>query len=359
MEFYIACSAPEATNLAESVLMLRTAHERALQNCSVDVANLILQRIFCSDVYTQAPQIEQLWPTPPLTQRIYIGQPPLDSAFCSMQCYHIPHIVKKNVDAEGNLLVQHGAYTSLWTLAYPELKDTSENQCATVIAQTEVALLAHKMCLNQHTLRTWYYVRDVDNNYAGMVRSRTARYEALGLTPQTRFIASTGIEALAPRPHVLVHLHAHSMTGLIPEQVTYLKALSHLSPTHIYGVNFERATLVRFGDRRHCRISGTASIDAGGKVVHAGDVVGQLHRTLENIEALLDEGGMKLEHLQSAIVYLRDGHDYRRIAPLLEKLLPAHCAVNVVQGSVCRPDWLVEMEGEAVMPDTAPYPSFC
>ena len=68
----------------------------------------------------------------------------------------------------------------------------------------------------------------------------------------------------------------------VSEQITYLSALDHLSPTHVYGVTFERAWL-----RRPQRVHlGTASTIGTGDPA-SGDVVRQLERTLENVEALL------------------------------------------------------------------------
>lgn len=214
------------------------------------------------------------------------------------------------------------------------------------------------MSLERHVHRTWYYVRDIDNNYAGMVHSRVRAYEAAGLMPTTHFISSTGIEAQAPNPHALVTLRSQAISGLKSEQVSYLKALDFLSPTHAYGVNFERATRITYGDRQHCHISGTASIDSEGRVLHNGDVVRQCERAVRNIEALLHEGSMELRHMASAIVYLRDGHDYGRIAPVLHAAFPPECALIVTRAAVCRPDWLIEIEGEAVAQCDAPYPNF-
>ena len=53
--------------------------------------------------------------------------------------------------------------------------------------------------------------------------------------------------------------------------------------------DFERGTSVEYGDRRHLFISGTASIDHRGEVVHVGDVREQTRRMWENVEKLLEE----------------------------------------------------------------------
>ncbi len=357
-EFYFSFHAPVADSPQDAVLALRAACLSRLDEAGLRPESLVLLRFFCSDVYTQAPLVERLWPLDVPCQRVCIGQAPLDSAFLSLQAYCVDGPVEKRLEDDGSLVLRHGVWESLWTLDYPPAPADSESQSDAVIASLREKLQRRGMTLERDVIRTWYYVRDVDNNYAGMIRSRVRHYEASGLTPQTHFIASTGIEADAPRPDVLIWLHSHAEKGLQPDQVTWLKAEDHLSPTHVYGVNFERATRVVYGDRAHCRISGTASIDREGHVLHKGDVLRQFERAVENVEALLHEGGMELRHLQAATIYLRDAHDYPRLAPLVRKLLPADCAVNVTRGPVCRPDWLVEIEAEAVAPWNSPFPSF-
>lgn len=268
-----------------------------------------------------------------------------------MQLWAFPSTEKKRLP-EGGLQLRHGDYIMLLQESFPSAGGSSELQTNEVIQKCLNVLADQDMILCENVLRTWYYTRDVDNNYAGMIRSRTRCYEAQGLTPETHFIVSTGIEAHAQRPEVLSWLVMRAGAGLDQRQISYLQALDYLSPTHVYGVNFERAITVQYGDRRHCHLSGTASIDREGKVVHVGDVIGQMQRTLINITALLREGNMELEHLRSCIVYLRDGHDYLRVRHLLAEKLPPDCSINFVLASVCRPDWLIEIEGEAIAPIT-------
>ena len=104
------------------------------------------------------------------------------------------------------------------------------------------------MDIHKNLVRTWYYLRDIDNNYAGMIRARVKVYEQEGLKPDSHFVASTGIQGNSPWPHALVGLHAHSIDGLEQEQIHYLKALTHLCPTNDYEFDFK--------DRIHqCTIS--------------------------------------------------------------------------------------------------------
>lgn len=356
-ELYFSCYSPAAHSPESAIKQLRQNFLFCLGERKFDVSDVVFLRFFCSDVYTHAPLLKSLWPQDNPCQRIYVGQAPLDSTFISLQAYCVRR-AQKALDEDGSLLVRHGSYRSLWTLDYPSVPAHSHAQSDAVITSFQDKLRRHGMTLQQHVIRTWYYIRDVDNNYAGMVKSRVSHYEACGLTPDTHFIASTGIEACAPQPNVLVWLHGHAELGLQPEQITYLMASEHLSPTHVYGVNFERATRIVYGDRTHCHISGTASIDHAGTVLHPGDVTKQFERAVENVEALLCEGSMSLRDLKAATIYLRDSHDYTRIAPIVKALLPSDCAVNITHGPVCRPEWLVEIEGEAIAPCQSDFPPF-
>lgn len=359
-ELYFSCFSSSLPSPEAVIQQLRRDFLRSLEEAEYDLSSVMFIRFFCSDVYTQMPMLEKTWADIPC-QRIFIGQTPLDSSHVSLQVYCLRNAVKKSLDEDGSLLVQHGPYQSLWTLDYPSLPAAPTTSCAqanTVIASFQKKLRRYGMTLQDHALRTWYYVRDIDNNYAGMIKSRLVHYEACGLTQHTHFIASTGIEACAHRPDVLTWLHAHAERGLQPDQITYLKALDHLAPTSTYGVNFERATRVVYGDRMHGHISGTASIDHEGVVLHKGNVVRQFERAVENVDALLREGDMSLQQLKAATIYLRDSCDYPRIAPLAKALLPPDCAVNITRGPVCRPDWLVEIEGEAIAPHCSCFPAF-
>jgi enamine deaminase RidA (YjgF/YER057c/UK114 family) len=209
---------------------------------------------------------------------------------------------------------------------------------------------AEEFSLDTECQRTWFYVNDIDNNYAGMVRGRNEVFARHGLTAQTHFIASTGIAGRSANHVAPVTFHAYAIRGLRPGQVRYIHGASHLNPTAEYGVAFERATAIDFADRRLTLVSGTASIDCHGQILHLGDIQGQTRRMVENVEVLLAEAGAKLEEMLHAVVYLRDGADYPAVAALLRELLPASVPTIIVQAPVCRPGWLIEMECMAFTP---------
>ena len=198
--------------------------------------------------------------------------------------------------------------------------------------------------LKTHCVRTWIYVRDIDANYAGLVKARNDVFAEEGLSHDTHYIASTGIGGATEGRNAVVAIDFVTRPDIRESDKTYLKALSHLSPTHDYGVAFERG--VRLSDGQ-VFISGTASIDHHGHVLHEGDVVAQTDRLLENIEVLLREGGSDFGHVPYFVIYLRDISDYRVIDTYMQERFPAIPRI-ILEARVCRPAWLIEMECETI-----------
>lgn len=212
--------------------------------------------------------------------------------------------------------------------------------------------------LKDNCLRTWFFVRDIDNNYKGVVQGRNSVFAREGLTSDTHFIVSTGIEGQAALPSRLVAFNAFADTRIEASQIRYLYGKTHLNPTYEYGVAFERATAVDYADRRHVYVSGTASIDNKGRIVAPGDITAQAERMLENIGVLLAEGDCGWEDVAHMTVYIRDIADYAAVNDIMAHRFPAVPKV-IVLAPVCRTGWLIETECMAVKnadnPDYEPY----
>ena len=108
-------------------------------------------------------------------------------------------------------------------------------------------------------------------------------------------------------------------------------------------MSFERGTRLHTDQGQTFFISGTASIDKHGKALYVGDIQRQTGRLLENISALLHDGGATMRDVQYFYVYLRDPSDRDVVESFLRKAYPDIPYV-LLQGKVCRPEWLVEME---------------
>ncbi len=305
---------------------------------------LVFKRYFLSDSANQAPLMRK----ESHCAVSIIQQPPLDGSKLAVWLYFQRGTTVRNDN--GVIVSEHNGYRHLWLMDLHEHKGDSAWQTESLLVRYEELLENFNATLADHCIRTWFFVRDVDTQYAGMVRARLDNFLSQGLTPQTHYISSTGIGGLPADTRALIQLGTYALTGFEPAQQQYLRALTHLNATIEYGVTFERGTLLRFGDRAQAYISGTASIDHQGAVVHVGDIVRQTERMWENVEALLAEADMNMaEHVAQIIVYLRDMADYTTVSRLFTERFP-HIPTVITLAPVCRPEWLIEMECIALAP---------
>ncbi len=313
----------------------------------------VFKRYFLSDA---ANQIDALRsgenPYPPCATSI-VQQPPLDGGKVALWVYLLSLADGQVVPFEDGVTADHNGYRHIWT-AYGSSPDgDSARQTETLLNRYGQRLGQFGCTLENDCVRTWFFVQNVDVNYAGVVRARRELFERHGLTPQTHYIASTGIEGRHADPNRLVLLDAYAVKGLRPGQQVYLHAKDHLNPTYEYGVTFERGVRLRYGDRSHILLSGTASIDNRGEIVAPQDIEGQTVRMLENVEALLAEAGASAADLAQMIVYLRDPADYPAVRKIFEQRYEAVPRL-FVHAPVCRPGWLIETECIAVREDENP-----
>lgn len=324
------------------VARIQQAEKILLDMEDVQGASIVFKRYFLSDATNQVPVIQEN----DACTVSYIQQPPLDGSKVAVWLY-----LQKGTEVvpmNNSTVVRHNGYQHVWTFG---LMDSTS---ATSYMQTWQTLFIYidilklfQATLEKNCVRTWFFVRDVDTQYGGLVKSRRECFVEQGLTPETHYIASTGIGGTPSDPKALVQLDSYAMTGFEPEQQRYLYGLSHLNRTIEYGVTFERATLMQYGDRNHVYISGTASINNKGEVMHVGNVQQQTLRMWENVETLLNEGGMSYDDVMQIIVYLRDSADYEMVKRMFEQKFPQIPTVFTL-APVCRPTWLIEMECMAV-----------
>jgi len=321
---------------------LKAIHDTRDKILSDAPATIIFQRYFLSDAANQADIIREALDKMKDIPTSIIQQPPLDGSKVALWIY----LHKGAVYSDSHII--HNGYEHLWTGNKYEDTGIVYQQSENILTDYNNYLTSNGCTLKDNCIRTWFFVQDVDTNYADFVKARKDYFDQSGLTANTHYIASTGIEGRNDSLPSLVSMDVYSIKGISQEQITYLHALSHLSPTNIYGVTFERGVAVQYGDRRHIYISGTASIDNQGNVVHIGDVEKQTFRMLENIEMLLKEGKACMDDIAQGIVYLRDTADYRTVKRILDKTFP-ELPLVITLAPVCRPTWLVEMECIAII----------
>ena len=91
----------------------------------------------------------------------------------------------------------------------------------------------------------------------------------------------------------------------------------------------------------------------GGANVGIGDPVQQAHKVMQNIRQLIVEAGGEMAHLTKLVVYLTDVRHreavYRVMGEYIRGVHPVCTGLVVV--ALARPEWLVEIDATAVIPD--------
>lgn len=335
---------PKGETFEQQLRRILLAEEQLMALADLTGAKPVFKRYFLSDATNQRPLMLQ----DDTCTISYIQQPPLDGSKLSAWLYlQRGSEVIPSADRLQSTIVRSNGYEHVWTMGMMIGEGSSYSQTQTLLEDYEALLEEHQMTLEDNCIRTWFFVRDVDTQYKGLVLSRWENFAQHGLVPETHYIASTGIGGNPSDPKAIIQLGCYALSGFKPEQQRYLYATSHLNRTSEYGVTFERGTLLQFGDRNHAIISGTASINNKGEVMHEGDVVMQTKRMWENVETLLAEAGMTMNDAAQLIVYLRDGADFEVVSEMFSKKYP-HVPTVFTLAPVCRPSWLIEMECIAI-----------
>ena len=306
----------------------------------------VFKRYFLSDAANQADWLAVQVPESSVCACSIVEQSPLNGTKIALWVYLQSGVQCRALES-GLFEVSHGVYRHLWGGSASNRAANSEYQTRLIFRDYILQLTEANCTLASNCLRTWIFVQNVDVNYPGVVKARKEVFATQNLTEETHFIASTGIEGRYFDPMVFVTMDTYAVSGICPGQIRYLYAPEHLNRTYEYGVTFERGTAVTYGDRRHVFISGTASIDRYGEIVHASDVIKQTSRMIENIEALLKEADATLNDIMQAVIYIRDTADYARVKRYIDEHHPSLPYI-IVRAPVCRTGWLVEMECTAV-----------
>lgn len=343
-DFFTASRAAQSDFRSEAEKLL-AAYDSELAQYGCSLASEMFLRIHLSDITNQQPVLEQL-----LSKRkgfiSIVGQPPVDSRRIAIEAWHWSNINMSRQSAALQVNLQN--YQTLWFAKDVLQSSGSFDQTYEEFVSLQDFLKTHNANVADHTVRTWLYNRDVDNNYSGLVHARNKFFDTIDLTKDTHFIASTGIEGQCADVKRLVKMDSISYPGMKAGQVKYLSAPEMLSPTTLYGVSFERGSRLIFGDRSHYFISGTASIDKHGNVLHLQNTALQTHRLLDNIEALLQSSEGSLDDIKIGTLYLRDTADADIARNIVFERLQRTIPLVTVKAPVCRPTWLVEMECIAV-----------
>ncbi len=198
-------------------------------------------------------------------------------------------------------------------------------------------------------VRTWFYNDHILDWYDDFNRVRNAFFTEHNIFG-TLVPASTGVgasnadgaalslDALAIAPKIKNSMRIEAVTSPLQcAAYDYKSAFSRAVECAAAGGN----------GARHLLVSGTASIEPGGKTAHQDDLDAQIDLSLRVVEAILESRGMDWSDTSRAILYFpkvewMNRWEARREALGLPQLpaIFAHC-------DICRDDLLFEIEMDA------------
>ena len=89
------------------------------------------------------------------------------------------------------------------------------------------------------------------------------------------------------------------------------------------------------------------------KNIASHDPAEQTHKVMQNIRHLIEEAGGNMSHLVKVVVYITDVRHreavYRTMGEYIKGVHPV--STGLVVQALARPDWLVEIDATAVIPD--------
>jgi enamine deaminase RidA (YjgF/YER057c/UK114 family) len=245
----------------------------------------------------------------------------------------------------GARLVRLGEQTSLYTTNVYGVGRDAYGQGLGMFTEAE-RLLAQCGLGFGDVVRTWIHLRDIDRDYDALNRARRDFFDRCGIELRP---ASTGIQGV-PFPDVhTVALTVHAVRSSLPLSFTPMSTPS-LNEAWTYGAEFSRGLRLTEANHVTLHVSGTASIDEGGRTAHVGSFEAQADRMLHNVATLLAQQGAGFGDLVSGVTYLKRADD----APALRSLFQARgfdgFPLVVVEAPLCRPELLCETEAVAILP---------
>ncbi|HLO15379.1 MAG TPA: RidA family protein [Anaerolineales bacterium] len=132
--------------------------------------------------------------------------------------------------------------------------------------------------------------------------------------------------------------------------------VQHINPEGLSKNPAFTNVIVVTGQAKTIYIGGQDAVDASGTIVGKGDLKQQAEQVLNNLQTALKAGGAELEHIIKWNVYVVQGQDIRPAVGVFQSTWgrrpnPPAITMTFVAG-LANPDFLVEMDAIAVVPET-------
>jgi len=321
--------------------------------------DVITEKVFFSELEAQfeefARQRRAFYAGGPEPATTYLGQPPCrPGALCELQARVIfangaDPLVVRPLHAElgqgAGRVVSYRDYDHYFLHNLTGEGADFSAQAAAIFTRAAAALSQEELRFGD-TIRTWIYLPHMERDYAALNQVRSAFFARQGVQ---RLPASTGIEGGVWPPGAQMALDLYTLRAARPPRIEVLRAAT-MNEAPAYGSAFSRGIAVTREDRKVVYVSGTASIDEAGRVIHGGDIAGQVHRMLSNVEQVLASAGAGLGDVVRATTYLKNAEDAGVLTRIYQQRgLPRDLPHTLCRAAVCRPEWLCEVEVAAIL----------
>lgn len=227
----------------------------------------------------------------------------------------------------------------LLTDVMPTLGQRDRATQTTMVLDQMEALLERVGFTFKHVVRTWFYLDDILSWYSDFNRARTRFYSERGLLGRAPASTAVGM----PNDFRAV-LNAHLLAVDPVERRTSISVAS--SPLQgsafDYGSAFSRAMAMTWPAGKRLYVSGTASIDAGGKTLYPQSTERQIHESFRVVGALLEHHGFRFSDVSLATAYLPDPLDEGLLRLAWQRYLGFEPCI--ARADICRSDLRFEVE---------------
>jgi enamine deaminase RidA (YjgF/YER057c/UK114 family) len=131
--------------------------------------------------------------------------------------------------------------------------------------------------------------------------------------------------------------------------------VEHINPDGLIKSPAFTNVVVVSGSAKTIYVGGQDSVDAAGKVVGKGNFKAQVEQIYTNLQTALKAAGADLHDVIKWNIYVVEGQNFQDAVEVFQKFWgkapnPPLITVAVVAG-LGNPDWLVEMDAIAVVPE--------
>ena len=197
-----------------------------------------------------------------------------------------------------------------------------------------------------NVVRTWLYLDELLQWYDSFNRVRDDFFRCRGVF-DALVPASTGISGANPSGAAVI------AGALAVEPLNNSMNISAVPsplqcPALKYGSSFSRAIEMSLPNYGRVLVSGTASIEPGGKTAYVDDIAMQIDLTMRVVKAILAQRDMTWSDVTRAIAYFKSEDFYRAYEDYCRSEDMLDMPTIITENDVCRHDLLFEIELDAI-----------